>query len=105
MSQATTPAKDPVRTWKAEDRVCDSASVEMLNKAGVDCVDTCFGRLDSQRNQCTFGKNGVCCRLCYMGPCRITPKAPRGVCGADADTLVARNFLRVVTPWLRPKRA
>src|ERR1035441_1378695 len=78
MSQATTSAKDPVRSWKAEDRVCDAASIEMLNKAAVDCVDTCFGRLDSQRNQCTFGKNGVCCRLCYMGPCRITPKALHG---------------------------
>ena len=96
MSQATTSAKDPVRSWKAEDRVCDAASIEMLNKAAVDCVDTCFGRLDSQRNQCTFGKNGVCCRLCYMGPCRITPKAPRGVCGADADTIVARNYVREV---------
>jgi carbon-monoxide dehydrogenase catalytic subunit len=29
-----------------------------------------------------------------MGPCRITPSTPRGVCGADADTVVARNFLR-----------
>ena len=59
-------------------------------------METCFGRLDTQRNQCTFGKNGVCCRLCYMGPCRITPKAPRGVCGADADTIVARNYVREV---------
>jgi carbon-monoxide dehydrogenase catalytic subunit len=31
-----------------------------------------------------------------MGPCRITKTAPRGVCGADADTIVARNFLREV---------
>ena len=92
----TIPAKDPVRAWKAEDRVSDLASVEMLNKAATDCVDTCFERLDTQRNQCTFGKNGVCCRICYMGPCRITPKAPRGVCGADADTIVARNYLREV---------
>jgi carbon-monoxide dehydrogenase catalytic subunit len=96
MSEITTPTKDPVRTWKAEDRVCDAASVEMLNKAGVDCVETCYGRMETQRNQCTFGKNGVCCRLCYMGPCRITPKAPRGVCGADADTIVARNYVREV---------
>ena len=88
--------KNPVRTWKAEDRVSDLASIEMLNKADADGVETCFGRLDTQRNQCTFGKNGVCCRLCYMGPCRITPKAPRGVCGADADTIVARNYLREV---------
>ena len=97
MSEATqTPAKNPVRSWKAEDRVSDAASIEMLNKAAADCVDTCFGRQDTQHNQCTFGKNGVCCRLCYMGPCRITPKAPRGVCGANADTIVARNYLREV---------
>jgi carbon-monoxide dehydrogenase catalytic subunit len=31
-----------------------------------------------------------------MGPCRITKKSPVGVCGADADTIVARNFLRAV---------
>ena len=68
----------------------------MLNKAAVDCVDTCFARMETQRNQCGFGKNGVCCRLCHMGPCRITVKAPRGVCGADADTIVARNYLREV---------
>ncbi|MDU2198928.1 MAG: anaerobic carbon-monoxide dehydrogenase catalytic subunit, partial [Peptostreptococcaceae bacterium] len=30
------------------------------------------------------------------GPCRITSKSPRGICGADADTIVARNFLRAV---------
>ena len=39
---------------------------------------------------------GVCCRLCSNGPCRITPKAPRGICGATADVIVARNFLRAV---------
>jgi carbon-monoxide dehydrogenase catalytic subunit len=88
--------KETVRVFKAEDRVCDAASVEMLNKAEADGVETCFSRLETQRNQCTFGKNGVCCRLCYMGPCRITPKGLRGVCGADADTIVARNYLREV---------
>jgi carbon-monoxide dehydrogenase catalytic subunit len=31
-----------------------------------------------------------------MGPCRITKKAPLGVCGADEDTIVARNFLRAI---------
>ena len=29
-----------------------------------------------------------------MGPCRITPKAPRGICGCDVHGIVARNFLR-----------
>jgi carbon-monoxide dehydrogenase catalytic subunit len=31
-----------------------------------------------------------------MGPCRITKKAKLGVCGADVDTIVARNFLRAI---------
>lgn len=88
--------KESTRAWRAEDRVTDRASVEMLNKAATDCVDTCYSRMDLQRNQCAFGKNGLCCRLCHMGPCRITAKAPLGVCGANADTIVARNYLREV---------
>ncbi len=72
------------------------ASVEMLKKAEADCVDTCFSRVASQHTQCGFGKNGLCCRICHMGPCRISAKAPLGVCGADADTIVARNYLREV---------
>ena len=81
---------------KPKDRVWDQASLETLIKAERDCVDTCFTRLDAQQSPCRFGAEGLCCRICYMGPCRITNKAPRGVCGADADTIVARNFLREV---------
>ena len=29
-----------------------------------------------------------------MGPCRITPKAPRGICGCDAHGIVGRNYLK-----------
>lgn len=79
------------------EQVCDLASAEMLAKAKVDCVDTCFDRMETQKNQCGFGKAGICCKICHMGPCRITAKAPKGVCGADADTIVARNYLREVT--------
>ena len=75
----------------------NQASIAMLRKAEADCVDTCFHRFDSQGPQCKFGVTGVCCKNCHMGPCRITPKNPRGICGADADTIVARNFLREVT--------
>jgi carbon-monoxide dehydrogenase catalytic subunit len=81
---------------KAHDRFSDKASIALLEKAESECVDTCFSRMDSQHNQCAFGRSGVCCRICYMGPCRITKASPRGVCGADADTIVARNFLREV---------
>ncbi|MCD4664331.1 MAG: hypothetical protein K8R68_03605, partial [Bacteroidales bacterium] len=86
----------PKEPKKAKDRVWDSASIETLIKAEKECVDTCFSRMDTQQNQCKFGKDGICCRICHMGPCRITKKSPRGVCGADADTIVARNFLREV---------
>jgi len=79
------------------EKVCDVASAEMLAKAKIDCVDTCFDRMETQKNQCGFGKAGICCKICHMGPCRITAKAPKGVCGADADTIVARNYLREVT--------
>jgi len=83
-------------TLSPESRAWDQASIEILQKAKADCVDTCFTRVEAHRNICKFGKDGVCCRICHMGPCRITAKAPRGVCGADADTIVARNFLREV---------
>jgi len=77
-------------------RVIDQASKEMVAKAVIDCVDTCFDRSDAAKNQCNFGKSGTCCKICHMGPCRITPKNPRGICGADVDTIASRNFLREV---------
>ena len=81
---------------KIEELVSDAASKQVLQKAIDECVDTCFTRNQDQKAKCKFGTSGVCCRICHMGPCRITPKAPLGTCGADADTIVARNFLREV---------
>lgn len=43
-----------------------------------------FDRFDTKKSQCSFGLAGVCCRICNM-PCKITPKSPRGVCGAYGD--------------------
>ena len=80
-----------------EDRAVDTASIEMVRKAIKDGVSTVFNRYDTLETQCGFGKKGVCCKNCHMGPCRITPKSPRGICGADADTIAARNFLREVS--------
>lgn len=51
-------------------------------------------RVKNQTPHCKFGETGVCCKICSMGPCRITPKAPRGICGCDAHGIVARNFLK-----------
>jgi carbon-monoxide dehydrogenase catalytic subunit len=76
------------------DKTPDPAVKEMiLHMEQIGC-DTTFDRFDRQKPQCSFGLAGVCCRICYMGPCKITTKSPKGVCGADADLIVARNLLR-----------
>jgi len=67
---------------------------QMLRKAAQDGVETAWDRLAQQTPHCGFGESGVCCRICTMGPCRIGKKAKTGVCGADADVIVARNFGR-----------
>lgn len=74
----------------------DPAVREMLlHMERADC-ETCFDRFDSQKPHCAFGIAGVCCKNCNIGPCRVTQKSPKGVCGADADLIVARNLLRWV---------
>jgi carbon-monoxide dehydrogenase catalytic subunit len=59
-------------------------------------IDTWRDRVKKQSPHCGFGEKGVCCRICSMGPCRITPKSPKGICGATADTIAGRNYLRMV---------
>ncbi|MHC5141829.1 MAG: anaerobic carbon-monoxide dehydrogenase catalytic subunit [Planctomycetota bacterium] len=80
----------------AEKRSCDKAAQKMIEHMSEAGIENAWDRLDQQSPQCGFGKSGVCCRICSMGPCRITKKAPLGVCGADVDTIVARNYLRAV---------
>jgi len=78
---------------------CDPAAQDMLGRMAEAGIETAWDRLAAQSPQCKFGKQGLCCRICNMGPCRIIPGKPgkeRGVCGADADTIIARNFLRAV---------
>lgn len=77
-------------------QMCNSADSKLQNFMASKDVETSFNRVVNQKIKCGFGQQGVCCRLCSNGPCRITPKSPKGVCGADADTIVARNFLRAV---------
>jgi carbon-monoxide dehydrogenase catalytic subunit len=74
----------------------DPAVREMLLHMENAGCETCFDRFDSQKPHCVFGIAGVCCKNCNIGPCRITKKSPKGVCGADADLIVARNLLRWV---------
>lgn len=75
---------------------CPSADKPMENYIRQLPLETAHHRVAGQSTKCGFGLQGVCCRLCANGPCRVTPDAPRGICGATADTIVARNFLRAV---------
>ncbi|MDO4336726.1 MAG: anaerobic carbon-monoxide dehydrogenase catalytic subunit [Eubacteriales bacterium] len=76
------------------DQTPDPAVRQMMLNMEQIGADTAFDRFDSQKPMCSYGLSGACCKICNMGPCRITPKSPRGVCGADADLIVARNLLR-----------
>jgi carbon-monoxide dehydrogenase catalytic subunit len=69
----------------------------MLKKARAEGIQTVHDRLDRQTPHCKFCELGTTCRNCTMGPCRVSEKNPLGVCGADADVIVARNFGRFVT--------
>ncbi|SFB15661.1 anaerobic carbon-monoxide dehydrogenase catalytic subunit [Clostridium frigidicarnis] len=77
--------------------LCNTADEKLHSFISTLDVETSHHRVESQKNKCKFGTQGVCCKLCANGPCKITPKSPRGVCGADAHTIVARNFLRAVS--------
>jgi anaerobic carbon-monoxide dehydrogenase catalytic subunit len=74
----------------------DPAINTMVEVAQGEGISTVWDRYKTQQPQCKLGATGVCCRLCHMGPCRITPKSPVGICGANADTIVARNLLREI---------
>ncbi len=72
----------------------------LIERAGEIGIDIGRDRLASQEPQCGFGQLGSCCRMCYMGPCRIDPLEKgnsTGVCGASVDTIVCRNLLREET--------
>lgn len=77
----------------------DPTVPQLLEKAERDGVETAWHRYLAQQPQCGFGLLGVCCRNCNMGPCRIDPFGygpSKGICGASADTIVARNLMRAL---------
>ena len=71
----------------------EAATNSLLENAHKVGADTWQQRVKNQSPHCGFGEAGTCCRICSMGPCRITPKAPRGICGCDVHGIVARNYL------------
>jgi len=90
----------------AETKSIDKASIKMIEKAASDGVNTVFDRAETMK-PCPIGAVGSCCKNCGMGPCRVplprgkteTPEEKqkrRGLCGATAETIAARNFIRMV---------
>ena len=77
--------------------ICE-ATAQMLVKAKRDGVETAFDRAASMK-ACPIGADSACCKHCGMGPCRLNARDPYGkvgVCGATIDTIMARNFARMV---------
>ncbi len=77
----------------------DNAALVMIEKAKKEGISLIWDRFEEQEPQCGFGMLGLCCRNCNNGPCRIDPFGDgpeKGICGATAETIVARNLLRAI---------
>ena len=72
----------------------EEATARLLETGAKVGADAWQFRVKNQTPHCKFGEEGVCCRICSMGPCRITKKAPRGICGCDVHGIVGRNYLK-----------
>ncbi|KJS33351.1 MAG: carbon monoxide dehydrogenase [Desulfatitalea sp. BRH_c12] len=81
----------------------DPATQQMIARAQQLGIDTVFDRAE-QMKPCAIGLQGICCKNCAMGPCRLPlPKGGiqgedtrKGLCGATANTIAARNFIRMI---------
>ena len=81
----------------------DLATQKMIIRSHELGVETIFDRAVNMK-QCNIGLQGTCCKNCAMGPCRLPlPKAGiegedtrKGLCGATANTIAARNFTRMI---------
>src|SRR5210317_355038 len=78
-----------------EEQSIDPAAQQMLIRADELGISTAFTRADAMA-PCNVGSAGMCCKLCGMGPCRLTKDGQTGVCGATIDTIQARNLVRAI---------
>ena len=101
-----TKAKAAAKAPKLADPVAssiDPATQQMVKRAQDLNIDTVFDRAQ-QMKPCAIGMQGICCKNCSMGPCRLPlPKGGiegedtrKGLCGATANTIAARNFIRMI---------
>ncbi|MCB9420450.1 MAG: anaerobic carbon-monoxide dehydrogenase catalytic subunit [Ardenticatenaceae bacterium] len=79
-----------------EEHSIDPAAQQMLIRADQLGIGTAFTRADNMV-PCNIGSAGMCCKICGMGPCRLTKEGETGVCGATIDTIQARNLIRAIS--------
>jgi carbon-monoxide dehydrogenase catalytic subunit len=85
----------PKKTRSIEQQSIDPAAQQMLIRADELGIGTAFHRADAMP-PCNIGAAGMCCKMCGMGPCRLTKDGSTGVCGATIDTIQARNLVRAI---------
>ena len=106
MAEIKKPVAKKATTPKLADPVAssiDKGTQEMIARAQKLGIDTVFDRA-AQMKPCNIGIQGICCKNCAMGPCRLPlPKGGiegkdmrKGLCGATANTIAARNFIRMI---------
>ncbi|GHV76636.1 carbon-monoxide dehydrogenase catalytic subunit [Spirochaetia bacterium] len=74
----------------------EAVTAKLREQATFVHAETYEDRVKKQTPHCKFGEDGICCKNCSMGPCRISAKASKGICGADAHAIAARNYLRTI---------
>lgn len=82
---------------KLGERTIDENAKPLIELSLKEGFETVWDRYEMQQPPCKFCEAGISCSRCTMGPCRIIPPHRiRGVCGADADLIVARNLLDAI---------
>ncbi len=96
-------AKEEKKKLDPKDVSIDPATQQLQQRAQELNIDTAFDRAESLK-PCNIGLQGICCKNCAMGPCRLPLTKGitkdndnrKGVCGATANTICARNFIRMI---------
>lgn len=77
----------------------DALADKIIDWSISEKIETCFDRAETMK-PCPIGETGACCKMCYMGPCRLVgknaEKEVKGICGASLPTVVARNLVRMI---------
>lgn len=98
-SKPSVGRKDRIKDTKNVKRTIDPAILEMFDVAKEKGIITTFDIWSAQQPVCQFGYTGICCRICFQGPCRIRAEegpGSMGQCGAKDYTIVARNAIRMM---------